>query len=152
MHRWRRYSCLGWEQLGEVYKITLYERFKRRIDRISDTIYFGVNKKIQRSSLVTRKNVIMVSVMVTVIFLISGGVVAITNPMLFRIFSRTTTSQSYGETLLFCLFNTMALLGLYLVEKGVKKRFEATTFLTGLTLFFTVLASIWFIVVFFKGM
>jgi hypothetical protein len=120
----------------------LYDRVKRRIETFSDTLYFRIGRRIEKSAFLSIKTLSVLVVTLVTIFFISGGIVALNNPFS-GFFSRTTTSQSPGETTLYFMLNGMTFLGVFLMGRSVTKRsLDNTLFSVGLVLFMLSLIAI----------
>lgn len=139
--------------MRETDAMGIYEKLRRRLNNLSDTLYFSLGKRLRKSILASPENIITFIILVVVVFLLSGGLVALASPAyIAQVFTRTTTSQTAGETILFFFLNLIAFASLYLVEKGVtKRRLDPISFLTGLILFFMISVVVWYIVSTFKG-
>ncbi len=123
----------------------IYDSVKKRIDRISETLYFSLGKRLQRSAFTSPQNVITFLVMFTVLVVFSGGIIYISDPNIAEIFSTSGYSQSAGETFLFFFLNLLAFGGIYMMDRGIRRRrFDPTSFLIGLFLLFVVLVSTWY--------
>lgn len=131
----------------------MYEKLKKQVEKASDALYFSLGRRLRKSTLASRENVILFLSMLILLFLISGGLVAWTNPAYIgQIFSQGTASQTAAETILFFFLNVFAFVSIYLMDRGIKRASpDMTTFLTGLILFFSALAAIWYVVSVFKG-
>ncbi|MFQ5872102.1 MAG: hypothetical protein ACE5IB_08090 [Candidatus Geothermarchaeales archaeon] len=120
----------------------LYERFRRRIEKISDSLYFRIGKRLEKSTLLSAQTLAVFAVTTLTIFLISGGIIALNNPFS-GMFARTTTSQSPGETTLYFILNGLTFLGILLMGRGATKRtLDTGLFSIGLVLFLVALLAI----------
>jgi len=120
----------------------LYERFRRRIEKISDSLYFRIGKRLEKSTLLSAQTLAVFAVTTLTIFLISGGIIALNNPFS-GMFARTTTSQSPGETILYFILNGLTFLGILLMGRGATKRtLDTGLFSIGLVLFLIALVAI----------
>ncbi|MFQ5950971.1 MAG: hypothetical protein ACE5KH_02670 [Candidatus Geothermarchaeales archaeon] len=120
----------------------LYDRFRRRIEKISDSLYFTIGRRLEKSTLLSAQALAVLVVTTLTIFFISGGIVALNNPFSGS-FARTTTSQSPGETTLYFILNGLTFLGILLMGRGAtKKTLDMTLFSIGLVLFLIALLAI----------
>lgn len=120
----------------------LYERFRRRIEKISDSLYFRIGKRLEKSTLLSAQTLAVFAVTTLTIFLISGGIIALNNPFS-GMFAKTTTSQSPGETTLYFILNGLTFLGILFMGRGATKRtLDTGLFSIGLVLFLIALLAI----------
>ena len=133
--------------------LNLYEKSKRFIKGVIERIRLRT-KNLGNYVAKESSNFITATLVVAMAFLLSGAILALTYPLPAGVLfvERNFNYQAILETILYVILIIIAFLGIYLMDKAVRKvRLDTVLFSIGTLLFVCVFLALIYIVTYMKG-